>query len=66
MLVRGFGLADRNLPDDSRIVILLEEIGHRQAHKDQPMPVFCSKSLCAVPRNQQDPDPKTVVADVWK
>jgi hypothetical protein len=29
ILVRGFGLADRNLHDDSRIVILLEEEGCR-------------------------------------
>ena len=48
ILVRGFGLADRNSHDDSRIVIILEEVGHRQEHKAQPTPVFSSKSLCAV------------------
>ena len=49
ILVRGFGLADRNSHDDSRIVIVLEEVGHRQEYKAQPMPVFSSQSLCAVP-----------------
>jgi hypothetical protein len=49
ILVRGFGLADRNSHDDSRIVIVLEEVGHRQEHKAQPTPVFSSKSLYAVP-----------------
>jgi hypothetical protein len=49
ILVRGFGLADRSSHDDSRIVIVLEEVGHRQEHKAQPTAVFSSKSLCAVP-----------------
>jgi hypothetical protein len=31
ILLRGFGLADRNSQDDSRIVIVLEEVGCRQA-----------------------------------
>jgi hypothetical protein len=31
ILLRGFGIADRNSQDDSRIVIVLEEIGFRQA-----------------------------------
>ncbi len=31
ILVRGFGLAGRNLHDGSRIVIVLEEVGFRQA-----------------------------------
>ena len=35
ILVRGFGLADRNSFDDSRIIILLEEAGLRQEHKAQ-------------------------------
>lgn len=35
ILVRGFGLADRNSFDDSRIIILLEEAGFRQEHKAQ-------------------------------
>lgn len=30
ILVRGFGLADRNSHDDSRIVIVLEELGLQQ------------------------------------
>ena len=49
ILVRGFGLADRNSHEDSRIVIVLEEVGHRQEHEAQPTPVFSSKSLYAVP-----------------
>jgi hypothetical protein len=32
ILVRGFGLADRNSHKDSRIVIVLEEVGLRQEH----------------------------------
>ena len=43
ILVRGFGLADRNSYDHSRIVIVLEEVA-RQA---QSMPVFSSQSLYA-------------------
>jgi hypothetical protein len=31
ILVRGFGIADRNTHDDPRIVIVLEEVGLRQA-----------------------------------
>jgi hypothetical protein len=49
ILVRGFGIADRNSHEDSRIVIVLEEIDHRQEHKTQPTPVFSSQSLCVVP-----------------
>jgi hypothetical protein len=49
ILVRGFGLADRNSHEDSRIVIVLDEVGHRQEHKDQPTPVFTTKRLCVVP-----------------
>jgi hypothetical protein len=30
-LLRGFGIADRNSQDDSRSVIVLEEVGCRQA-----------------------------------
>jgi len=49
ILVRGFGIANRNSHDDSRIVIVLEEIGHRQEHKTQPTPGFSSQSLYPVP-----------------
>lgn len=38
ILVRGFGLADRNSYDDSRIVIVLEEVSLRQKHKAQQAP----------------------------
>jgi hypothetical protein len=31
ILLRGFGIADRSSQDNSRIVIVLEEIGFRQA-----------------------------------
>jgi PAS domain-containing protein len=40
IMVRGFGLADRNSHDDSRIVIVLEEVGHQQNQKGQPTPVL--------------------------
>jgi hypothetical protein len=33
ILVRGFGLAGPNSHDDSRIVIVLEEVGLQQEHK---------------------------------
>lgn len=36
ILVRGFGLADRNSHDASRVVIVLEDVGRRQEHKAQP------------------------------
>jgi len=36
ILVNGFGLADRNSHDASRVVIVLEEVGRRQEHKAQP------------------------------
>jgi hypothetical protein len=36
ILVRGFGLADRNSCDASRVVIVLEELSRRQEHKAQP------------------------------
>ena len=49
ILVRGFGLADRNSYDHSRIVIVLEEVTRLQEHKAQSTPVFSSQSLCAVP-----------------
>jgi hypothetical protein len=49
ILVRGFGLVDRNSYDDSRIVIVLDEVGCRQEHKAQPTPVFSSKSVYTVP-----------------
>jgi len=49
ILVRGFGLADRNSHDNSRIVIVMEEVGSRQEHKAQPTRVFSSTGRCAVP-----------------
>jgi hypothetical protein len=49
ILIRGFGLADRNSYDDSRIVIVLEEVARQQDYKTQSKPVFSSQSLCAVP-----------------
>lgn len=49
ILVRGFGLADRSSFNDSRIVIVLEEVGARQEYRPQqastrPLP---SESGCA-------------------
>jgi len=38
ILVRGFGLADRNSHDDSRIVIVLEEVNLRQENKARQAP----------------------------
>lgn len=35
ILMRGFGLADRNSFEDSRIVVVLEEVGLRQERKTQ-------------------------------
>jgi len=49
ILVRGFGLAGRNSHDDSRIVIVLEEVGLRQEQQTQPTPGFSPQSLCAGP-----------------
>jgi PAS domain-containing protein len=49
ILVRGFGLADRNSHDASRIVVVLEEVGPRQKHQTQQAPVFSIKNLYAVP-----------------
>lgn len=49
ILVRGFGLADRNSHEDSRIVIVLDEVGHRQEHKTQSTPGFSFQNLYAVP-----------------
>lgn len=34
ILMRGFGLADRNSHDDSSIVIVLEELDHRQERSE--------------------------------
>ena len=49
ILVRGFGLADRNSHDASRIVIVLEEVGCRQEHQTQQAPAFSLENICAVP-----------------
>lgn len=49
ILVRGFGLAGRNSHDDSRIVIVLEEVGHRQEHQTQQASAFSLENLYAVP-----------------
>ena len=49
ILVRGFGLSDRNARDNSRLVIVLEEVGLRQGHQTQQAQVFSSANLCAVP-----------------
>jgi hypothetical protein len=40
ILVHGFGLAGQSSHDESRIVIVLEEVGRRQEHKAQPTRVF--------------------------
>lgn len=50
LLVQGFGLANQDSYNDSRIVIVLEEVSLRQEHKAQPESVraFPSDSRCAV------------------
>ncbi|HSQ52421.1 MAG TPA: hypothetical protein VLL94_14295 [Nitrospiraceae bacterium] len=50
LLVRGFGLVNQDSYNDSRIVIVLEEVSLRQEHKAQPASVraFPSDSRCAV------------------
>jgi hypothetical protein len=50
ILVRGFGLANRNSHNDSRIVIVLEEVSLRQEHKAQHASAraFPSETCCAV------------------
>ena len=48
ILVRGFGLADRNSHDDSRIVVVLEEVGVQQEHQAQPTPGFSPKRICLI------------------
>lgn len=61
LLVRGFGLADRNSHADSRIVIVLEEAGHRQGHQAQPTRSSLPKTFASYPRHQQDVDQKDLV-----
>jgi hypothetical protein len=50
ILVRGFGLADRNSYDNSRIIVVLEEVGLRQEPKAQQASAraFPSESRCSV------------------
>lgn len=50
ILVQGFGLANQDSYNDSRIVIVLEEVGLRQEHKAQQASAraFPSDSRCAV------------------
>ncbi|MEO6306583.1 MAG: hypothetical protein ABIO96_00965 [Nitrospiraceae bacterium] len=61
ILVRGFGLADRKSHDDSRIVIVLEEDGHRQGHKAHSTRSSLPKTFASPPRHLQDVDQKDVV-----
>ena len=50
ILVQGFGLANQDSYNDSRIVIVLEEVGRRQEHKAQQASAraLASESRCAV------------------
>lgn len=50
ILVHGFGLANQDSYNDSRIVIVLEEVDRRQEHKAQQASAraFPSDSRCAV------------------
>jgi hypothetical protein len=65
ILLRGIGLADRNSFEDSRIVILLEEISLREEHKlskHQRARSFL-KTVSVSPWNQPGGDPKSEVVD---
>ncbi len=68
ILVRGFGLAGRNSHDDSRIVIILEEVGLRQKHELRRLWRGSSilRAVAPSPRNQHDGDPKEGVSDARK
>jgi hypothetical protein len=50
ILVQGFGLANQDSYNDSRIVIVLEEVGRRQEHQAQQASAraLASESRCAV------------------
>lgn len=65
ILVRGFGLAGRNSHDDSRIVIVLEEVGLRQEHKLSRHRRRSSllRAVPPSPRNQHGGSPKEEVSD---
>lgn len=60
ILAHGFGLANLNAYDNSRIVIVLEEIGYRQERRLNKR--RCGPSLLRAvamsPRKQHDGDPK--------
>ena len=65
IMVRGFGIADRNSSNDSRIVIVLEEVGPRQEPKlsrGRRRPSLLS-AVPRSPKNQRDSDPKAAVSD---
>ena len=65
ILVRGFGLADRQAFEDSRIVIVLEEIGLRQEHtlNRRRRGAFFLRSVAPSPENQFGSDPKAEASD---
>jgi hypothetical protein len=56
ILVRGFGLADQNSYDDSRIILVLEEIRLGQEHKVQQVPALSEsrKEISDVLVNEQE------------
>lgn len=68
ILVRGFGLAGQNSHDDSRIVIILEEVGLRQEHELRRRRRGSSilRAVAPSPRNQHNGDPKEEVSDARK
>jgi len=66
ILVRGFGLADRHAFEDSRIVLVLEEIGFRQERtlsRPQRGPAVIRTGPTA-PWTPPDGDPKQGASDV--
>ena len=65
ILVRGFGLAERNSHDDSRIVIILKEVGLRQEHELRRRRRGSSllRAIPPSPRSPYDGDPKEAISD---
>ena len=68
LLVRGFGLAGRNSHDDSRIVIILEEVSLREEHKlrRHRRGTSLPKAVPPSPRNQHGGSPKEEVSDAYE
>ena len=66
ILVHGFGRAGQNSHDDSRIVIILEEVGLRQEHELRRRGSSILRAVAPSPRNQHNGDPEEEVSDARK